>query len=51
MDTKTQIFAIGKTTADEVKTFSNNSMVISEIPATENLVDEVIKYFTTIKTV
>ncbi|HEU5364319.1 MAG TPA: uroporphyrinogen-III synthase [Hanamia sp.] len=51
LDTTTQIFAIGKTTADEVKTFSNNSMVISEIPATENLVDEVIKYFTTIKTV
>jgi uroporphyrinogen-III synthase len=47
----TQIFAIGKTTADEVKKFSNNSVIISETPGTENLIDEVIKYFSTIKTV
>ncbi len=47
----TQVFSIGKTTADEVKTFSNNSIIISEIPGIENLIDEVIKYFTAIKTV
>jgi uroporphyrinogen-III synthase len=51
LETTTQIFAIGKTTADEVKIFSNNSIIISEIPGTENLIDEVIKYFSTIKTV
>jgi uroporphyrinogen-III synthase len=48
---ETKIFAIGKTTADEVKSFSNNPMVISEIPDTEKLIGEVIKYFSEIKTV
>jgi uroporphyrinogen-III synthase len=47
----TQIFAIGKTTADEVKMFSNNSIIISKIPATENLIDQVINYFIPTKTV
>lgn len=41
---ETKIFAIGKTTADEVKSFSNNTIVISEIPDTEKLIGEVIKY-------
>jgi len=51
LEAMTQIFAIGKTTADEVKSFSNNSIVISEIPGIENLIAEVIKYFSPIKTV
>jgi uroporphyrinogen-III synthase len=51
LEARTQIFAIGKTTADEVKSFSNNSIVISEIPGIENLIAEVIKYFSPIKTV
>ena len=45
------IFTIGKTTADEVKSFSNNSIVISEIPGIENLIAEVIQYFSPIKNV
>ena len=48
---ETKIFAIGKTTAEEVKIFSNNTTVISEIPDTEKLIGEVIKYFSAIKTV
>jgi len=51
LKTETTVFAIGKTTADEVKRFSNNTMVISEIPDTEKLIGEVIKYFSAIKTV
>ncbi|MGN6532028.1 MAG: uroporphyrinogen-III synthase [Ginsengibacter sp.] len=51
LKTAAQVFSIGKTTADAVKIFSNNSIIISEIPGTENLIDEVIKYFATIKTV
>lgn len=45
------IFSIGKTTAEEVKIFSNNSIIISEIPDTENLIAGVIKYFIGIKTI
>jgi uroporphyrinogen-III synthase len=51
LDAATQIFSIGKTTADELKIFSNNSIIISEIPSVENLIDQVIKYFSAIKTV
>ena len=51
LEAGTQIFAIGKTTADEVKTFSNNSIVILEIPGIENLIAEVIQYFSPIKNV
>jgi uroporphyrinogen-III synthase len=51
LNTTTQIFAIGRTTADEVKRFSKNSIIIPQIPETENLIDEVIKYFAAIKTV
>lgn len=51
LNTSVQVFSVGKTTADEIKIYSNNSIIISEIPSAENLVDEVIKYFTAIKTV
>jgi len=50
-DTTSQIFATGKTTNEEVKRFLHNKTVISEIPGTEKLIDEVIKYFSAIKTV
>lgn len=51
LEKETKFFAIGKTTADEVKSFSNNTIVISEIPETKKLIGEVIKYFSAIKTV
>jgi uroporphyrinogen-III synthase len=46
-----KIFAIGKTTAEEVKKFSSNTTIISTIPDTGKLIEEVIKYFSIIKTV
>lgn len=48
---ETIIFTIGKTTGEEVKNFSNNTRVVSEIPDTGKLIGEVIKYFSAIKTV
>jgi uroporphyrinogen-III synthase len=51
LEEDTVIFTIGKTTGAEVKKFSNNTMVISDIPDTEKLINEVIKYFSAIKTV
>ena len=51
LEATTQIFSVGKTTADEINFFSNNPIIISEIPATENLIAEVIKHFSSIKTV
>jgi uroporphyrinogen-III synthase len=48
---ETVVFSIGKTTAEEVKIFSKNHTVISEYPDTEKLIADVIKYFSTIKTV
>ncbi|MEO8823851.1 MAG: uroporphyrinogen-III synthase [Ginsengibacter sp.] len=41
----TILFAIGKTTAEEVKQYSNNKIIISDIPGTQKLIAEVIKYF------
>ncbi len=51
LEEHTVIFTIGKTTGAEVKKFSNNTMVISDIPDMEKLINEVIKYFSAIKTV
>ena len=51
LKTETTVFAIGKTTAAEVKKFSNNTIIISDIPDTEKLINEVIQYFSAIKTV
>lgn len=42
---ETILFAIGKTTAEEVKNYSNNKIIISDIPNTQRLIAEVIKYF------
>lgn len=46
---ETTFFTIGKTTAEEVKNFSNNPTIISDIPDTKKLIADVIKYFSTIK--
>ena len=45
IETNVVLFAIGKTTAEEVKIFSNNKIIISEIPETEKLITEVVNYF------
>ena len=42
---KTTLFAIGNTTANEIKKFSNNKIVISDEPGKENLVQKMIEYF------
>lgn len=47
IETDTVLFAIGKTTAEELKTFSNNTMVISETPETGKFITEVVNYFST----
>ena len=44
---KTQIFAIGSTTANEVKLFSNLPVVIAEYPETRQLIWQAIKHFST----
>ena len=49
ISSETNLFAIGKTTAAELKNYSNNRTVISEIPDTQKLIAEVIKYFRPIK--
>lgn len=41
----TLLFAIGSTTANEIKKFSNNPIVISDVPGKENLVKKVIDYY------
>ncbi len=41
----TLLFAIGKTTANEIKKYSNNKIIISDEPGKENLVKKMIEYF------
>ncbi|MDB5249437.1 MAG: Uroporphyrinogen synthase [Segetibacter sp.] len=41
----TILFAIGNTTANAIKQFSSNSIVVSEFPARDQLVDKAIEYF------
>ena len=43
---KTILFAIGNTTANEIKKFSKNKIIISDEPGKENLVQKMIEYFT-----
>ncbi len=40
----TILFAIGNTTANAIKEFSNNNIVVSEFPAKDQLVDKAIRY-------
>jgi len=42
---QTILFAIGNTTADAIKEFSNNKILISATPGKENLVEQMIEYF------
>ncbi|MEP6683958.1 MAG: uroporphyrinogen-III synthase [Parafilimonas sp.] len=39
------LFAIGATTANEIKKFSKNKIVVSDRPGKENLIEKVIDYF------
>ena len=41
----TILFAIGNTTANEIKKFTDKKIVTSELPEKENLVGKVIEYF------
>jgi uroporphyrinogen-III synthase len=42
---KTTVFAIGSTTANEIKKFSSNKIIISDEPGKENLVQKMMAYF------
>jgi uroporphyrinogen-III synthase len=42
---KTIVFAIGNTTANEIKKFSNSKIIISDEPGKENLVQKMMEYF------
>ena len=44
---QTVLFAIGKTTANEIKNFSENKIVISEEPDKRKFLEKVISYFET----
>jgi uroporphyrinogen-III synthase len=42
---KTVLFAIGKTTAEEIRKYSVNKIMISEFPSKEKLIEKVLEYF------
>jgi uroporphyrinogen-III synthase len=41
----TTLFAIGKTTANTIKEFCDNNIIISEFPAKDQLVDKAVEYY------
>jgi uroporphyrinogen-III synthase len=43
----TVVFAIGRTTATAIKQYVNNNIIIADSPGKENLVKEMIAYFST----
>jgi uroporphyrinogen-III synthase len=45
LDEQVMLFAIGNTTADEIKKFSKNKIVISDVPDKKTLLHKVISYF------
>lgn len=47
LTTKPILFAIGSTTANEIKKYSGNSIIISDAPGKENLVSKMMEYFGT----
>ncbi len=47
LDDQTILFAIGNTTADEVKKFSKNKIEVGDEPKTRTLLEKVISYFET----
>jgi uroporphyrinogen-III synthase len=45
INNQTILFAIGNTTADEIKKFSGNKIIISDEPSKELLMEKVMEYF------
>jgi len=45
IETSTVLFAIGNTTANAIKKFSNNKVIISDEPGKENLFRKMVEYF------
>lgn len=45
IQTKTRIFAIGKTTAEELKKFTNQKIILPTIPTIESLIETINKKF------
>ena len=43
---QTILFAIGNTTATEIKKYTNNKIITGDEPGKENLVTEMIRYYT-----
>ena len=42
---QTVLFAIGSTTAEAIKKFTTNTVIVSDMPGKDNLVEKVIEYF------
>ena len=51
ISSETVLFTIGKTTLEEVKNYSKNKTIISDIPDTQKLIANVIKHFSAIKNI
>jgi uroporphyrinogen-III synthase len=45
ISSKTILFAIGSTTANEIKKYTDNRIIVGNTPGKENLVEDMIKYF------
>ena len=45
LDEQVTLFVIGNTTADEIKKFSKNKIVVSDVPDKKTLLHKVISYF------
>jgi len=45
VEEKTVLFAIGNTTAEEIKNFSKNKIIVSDTPGKQDLINKVIGYF------
>ena len=46
---QTQIFAIGKTTADAIHQHTNKDLIIAEVPSEDEMIEKVIAHFSTTK--
>jgi uroporphyrinogen-III synthase len=47
LDDKAILFAIGNTTGNEIKKYSKNRVVISDLPSSKDLIEKTIRYFQT----
>ncbi len=45
LNKQTQIFAIGKTTADSIQQYFNKKLIVADSPLEETMIDQVIKHF------